>query len=70
MRCPKLGQDFISVSKFKKKGVVVYIHLKYEVNKIFNDHERHCVIVELIYKNQKSIIVGLYGPLENKGKFY
>lgn len=70
LKNPKLGTEFVSAGEKRKKGVVLYINKNMNAKQVFNDPKGRYIGVELEWHLGKTLIVGLYAPIENKEKFY
>ena len=64
----KLGQEFISSDKVKKRGVVIYAKEKYNPRQLFKD-ERRYIAIEIKVQGDKYLILGLYAPNDGKSIF-
>lgn len=69
-RSAKLGQEFISSDKVKKRGVVIYVKEKLSPKMIFKDEVGRYVAVELTVQGQKLLMLGIYTPNEGKSEFF
>ena len=66
----KLGQEFISSDKVKKRGVVIYAKEKYSPRQLFKDEEGRYIAIEINVQGEKFLILGLYAPNDGKSIFY
>ena len=65
----KLGQDFISSDKVKKR-VVIYAKEKYNPKLLFKDNEGRYVAIEINMQGEKFLILGIYAPNDAKVDFF
>uniref|UniRef100_A0A670IZE6 Reverse transcriptase domain-containing protein n=1 Tax=Podarcis muralis TaxID=64176 RepID=A0A670IZE6_PODMU len=66
----RLGNEFVSSDKRKKRGVIIYIRKQLEAQQIYKDEEGRIVAVQLKWQGENVIIVGIYAPNNNKAEFY
>uniref|UniRef100_A0A670ICM2 Reverse transcriptase domain-containing protein n=1 Tax=Podarcis muralis TaxID=64176 RepID=A0A670ICM2_PODMU len=66
----RLGNEFISSDKEKKRGVALYIKSKIESHQLFKDEEGRMIAAQIIWQGEKMIIVGIYAPNGNKTEFF
>uniref|UniRef100_A0A670HYM7 Reverse transcriptase domain-containing protein n=1 Tax=Podarcis muralis TaxID=64176 RepID=A0A670HYM7_PODMU len=66
----RLGLEFVSSDKVKKRGVVIYVKEKWEPKMIFKDDEGRYLAVEIQIQGEKTLIVGVYAPNEGKAEFF
>lgn len=66
----QLGLEFYSLSQKKVKGVIFYINKDFNPKVVFLDSEGRYIAVEIDYEGKKTLLVGIYAPYDNKGKFF
>lgn len=66
----KLGKEYISAIDKSKRGVIIYVKNHIESREVFKDLNGHYLGVEITWKGKKCLLVGIYGPQENKNDFY
>uniref|UniRef100_A0A670HV05 Reverse transcriptase domain-containing protein n=1 Tax=Podarcis muralis TaxID=64176 RepID=A0A670HV05_PODMU len=66
----RLGQEFISSDKVKKRGVVIYAKEKMSPKLIFKDEQGRFFAIEIQIQGEKFLIVGIYAPNEGKSEFF
>uniref|UniRef100_A0A670IED3 Reverse transcriptase domain-containing protein n=1 Tax=Podarcis muralis TaxID=64176 RepID=A0A670IED3_PODMU len=66
----RLGNEFDSSDKEKKRGVVLYVRNKIEANQIFKDEEGRMVAVRLNWQGENIVVIGVYAPNGNKTDFF
>uniref|UniRef100_A0A670IGH0 Reverse transcriptase domain-containing protein n=2 Tax=Podarcis muralis TaxID=64176 RepID=A0A670IGH0_PODMU len=66
----RLGQEFISSDKVKKRGVVIYVKEKWAPKMIFKDEQGRYLAVEMQVQGEKFLVVGVYAPNEGKSDFF
>ncbi|CAI5776285.1 Hypothetical predicted protein [Podarcis lilfordi] len=66
----RLGQEFISSDKVKKRGVVIYAKERLSPKFIFKDDQGRFVAIEIQIQGEKFLIVGVYAPNEGKSEFF
>lgn len=66
----KLGNEFISASSQRKRGVAIYVNDKYKVKTLFADKDGRYIGVEVNFLEDKYMVVGLYAPIEKKDPFF
>uniref|UniRef100_A0A670K5V5 Reverse transcriptase domain-containing protein n=1 Tax=Podarcis muralis TaxID=64176 RepID=A0A670K5V5_PODMU len=66
----RLGNEFESSDKGKKRGVVLYVKDKIEAKQIFKDDEGRLIAVQLSWQGENLIVVGVYAPNGNKSEFF
>ncbi|CAI5789675.1 Hypothetical predicted protein [Podarcis lilfordi] len=66
----RLGQEFISSDKVKKRGVVIYAKEKLAPKMIFKDEQGRYLAIEIQVQGEKILIVGIYAPNDGKAEFF
>lgn len=66
----KLGTEFISSDKCKKREVVIYVKPRLEPKMLFKDEEGRIVIIQVMEQGEKLVVIGIYAPNDNKAEFY
>uniref|UniRef100_A0A670IRS6 Reverse transcriptase domain-containing protein n=1 Tax=Podarcis muralis TaxID=64176 RepID=A0A670IRS6_PODMU len=66
----RLGQEFISSDKVKKRGVVIYAKENLAPKFLFKDEQGRILAIEIQIQGEKFLIVGIYAPNEGKSEFY
>uniref|UniRef100_A0A670K4W9 Reverse transcriptase domain-containing protein n=1 Tax=Podarcis muralis TaxID=64176 RepID=A0A670K4W9_PODMU len=66
----RLGQEFISSDKVKKRGVVIYAKESLAPKFVFKDEQGRILAIEIQSQGEKFLIVGIYAPNEGKSEFY
>ncbi|CAI7935374.1 Hypothetical predicted protein [Podarcis lilfordi] len=66
----RLGQEFISSDKVKKRGVVIYAKESLSPKFLFKDEHGRILAIEIQYQGEKLLILGIYAPNEGKSEFY
>uniref|UniRef100_A0A670HSH1 Reverse transcriptase domain-containing protein n=1 Tax=Podarcis muralis TaxID=64176 RepID=A0A670HSH1_PODMU len=66
----RLGNEFISSDKKKKRGVVLYIKNNIELHQLFKDEEGRIIAARIKWQGEMMIIVGVYAPNGNKTEFF
>uniref|UniRef100_A0A670KHH1 Reverse transcriptase domain-containing protein n=1 Tax=Podarcis muralis TaxID=64176 RepID=A0A670KHH1_PODMU len=66
----RLGQEFISSDKVKKRGVVIYAKEKLIPKMIFKDEQGRYLAIEVQVQGEKIMILGIYAPNEGKAEFF
>lgn len=66
----RLGLDFVTSDKVKKRGVVIYIKEKYDPQLLYKDEHGRVVVVQMVFHGEKIVVVGIYAPNEKKSAFF
>uniref|UniRef100_A0A670JD11 Reverse transcriptase domain-containing protein n=1 Tax=Podarcis muralis TaxID=64176 RepID=A0A670JD11_PODMU len=66
----RLGQEFISSDKVKKRGVVIYAKESLSPKLLFKDEQGRILAIEKQTQGEKFLILGIYAPNEGKSEFY
>uniref|UniRef100_A0A670I1C2 Reverse transcriptase domain-containing protein n=1 Tax=Podarcis muralis TaxID=64176 RepID=A0A670I1C2_PODMU len=66
----RLGQEFISSDRVKKRGVVIYAKENLSPKLLFKDEQGRTLAIEIQTQGEKDLIVGIYAPNEGKSEFY
>lgn len=66
----RLGNEFESLDKEKKRGVVFYIKNKIEAKPIFKDEEGRIIGVRINWQGENLVVIGVYAPNDNKSEFF
>lgn len=66
----RLGNEFVSSDRSKKRGVVIYINKQIEAKQLFKDDEGRISAVQINWQGEKVIVVGIYAPNVNKSEFF
>uniref|UniRef100_A0A670HXY3 Reverse transcriptase domain-containing protein n=1 Tax=Podarcis muralis TaxID=64176 RepID=A0A670HXY3_PODMU len=66
----RLGQEFISSDRVKKRGVVIYAKENLSPKFLFKDEQGRILAIEIQIQGEKVLILGIYAPNEGKSEFY
>uniref|UniRef100_A0A670JC67 Reverse transcriptase domain-containing protein n=2 Tax=Podarcis muralis TaxID=64176 RepID=A0A670JC67_PODMU len=66
----RLGQEFISSDKVKKRGVVIYAKESLAPKFVFKDEQGRILAIEIQTQGEKFLIVGIYAPNDGKSEFF
>uniref|UniRef100_A0A670ILE0 Reverse transcriptase domain-containing protein n=1 Tax=Podarcis muralis TaxID=64176 RepID=A0A670ILE0_PODMU len=66
----RLGQEFISSDKVKKRGVVIYAKEKLDPKMKFKDEEGRYLAIEVQIQGEKYLIIEIYAPNDGKAEFF
>uniref|UniRef100_A0A670J5I8 Reverse transcriptase domain-containing protein n=1 Tax=Podarcis muralis TaxID=64176 RepID=A0A670J5I8_PODMU len=66
----RLGQEFISSDKVKKRGLVIYAKENLAPKFLFKDEQGRILAIEIQSQGEKVLILGIYAPNEGKAEFY
>uniref|UniRef100_A0A670KGT6 Reverse transcriptase domain-containing protein n=1 Tax=Podarcis muralis TaxID=64176 RepID=A0A670KGT6_PODMU len=66
----RLGNEFESLDKEKKRGVVLYIKNKIEAKTIFKDEEGRIIGVRINWQGENLVVIGVYAPNDSKSEFF
>uniref|UniRef100_A0A670I215 Reverse transcriptase domain-containing protein n=1 Tax=Podarcis muralis TaxID=64176 RepID=A0A670I215_PODMU len=66
----RLGQEFISSDRVKKRGVVIYAKESLSPKFLFKDDQGRILAIEIQTQGEKFLILGIYAPNEGKSEFY
>uniref|UniRef100_A0A670HP09 Reverse transcriptase domain-containing protein n=1 Tax=Podarcis muralis TaxID=64176 RepID=A0A670HP09_PODMU len=66
----RLGQEFISSDKVKKRGVVIYAKESLSPKLLFKDEQGRILAIETQVQGEKFLTLGIYAPNEGKSEFY
>lgn len=66
----KLGKEFYSLSKVKKRSVVIYVKEHLKPRLVFQNEDGRMIAVEISDQDKKILIIGLYAPNGAKEKFF
>lgn len=70
LKYKRLGMEFTSLAKVKKRGVVIYVKESLQPRKIFEDQDGRYVAVEIMLEGKKTLILGIYAPNGPKELFF
>lgn len=66
----KLGCEFLSLAKVKKRGVIIYAKKELQPKKIFEDSDGRFLAVEIHLEGKKTLVVGVYAQNGSKENFF
>uniref|UniRef100_A0A670KAD3 Reverse transcriptase domain-containing protein n=1 Tax=Podarcis muralis TaxID=64176 RepID=A0A670KAD3_PODMU len=66
----RLGQEFISSDRVKKRGVVIYAKESLSPKFLFKDEHGRILAIEIQHQGEKFLILGIYAPNEGESEFY
>ncbi|CAI5771634.1 Hypothetical predicted protein [Podarcis lilfordi] len=59
----RLGLDFVTSDKVKKRGVVIYIKEKYDPQLLYKDEHGRVVVVQMVFHGENLVVVGIYARM-------
>uniref|UniRef100_A0A670I0E5 Reverse transcriptase domain-containing protein n=1 Tax=Podarcis muralis TaxID=64176 RepID=A0A670I0E5_PODMU len=66
----RLGQEFVSSDRVKKRGVVIYAKENLSPKFLFKDEQGRILAIEIQTQGEKVLVLGIYAPNEGKSEFY